>query len=92
MSHLSPKNSINSSFETLFSNLTVPSGLVCKQYKENSEKMFPTNVCDTLVVPLVPLKLFDSVLEKAIIEPKQKKSRKNKNYKKSKITRKKNSA
>ena len=88
MSYLSSQNSINGPFETLFSNLTVPSGLVCKKYKEETHEMCSTNVCDTLVVPL---KLFDSILEKVIIEPKHKKSRKNlhMNNKKSKTTRKK---
>ena len=65
MSYLSSQNSINGPFETLFSNLTVPSGLVCKQYKEETHEMCSTNVCDTLVVPL---KLFDSILEKVIID------------------------
>ena len=74
MSSLSSQNGVHGSFETLFSNLAVPSGLVCKQYQKDTDRMCSVNVCDTLVVPL---HLFNSVFDKAVLEPKHNKSRKN---------------
>ena len=73
-------------FETLFRDLSVPSGLVCNNYEDNMNgSSCLTKVCDTVVVPLY---VYNRLLENATHGENKNKSIKNKNKKKNKNTQK----
>lgn len=73
-------------FETLFRDLSVPPGLVCNKYEDNMNgSSCSTKVCDTVVVPLY---VYNRLLENATHGENKNKSIKNKNKKKNKNTQK----